>query len=115
MTDVFERAGDFEGLQEQTMEAVEDPQVGDVFHEMYSVWVYVIRVEEHRIWTLHIHPPGKLPDDGTLHILGRTDFRRKMTYTSDREKPVMLISNRGADVEGWAEYAIEQEMERVGA
>lgn len=106
----FTDTDDWEQLQEETMEAIRDPRPGDGFQEMFSVWCYVIRVEDSRIWTLGLHPPGKLPDDGVLKILGRSDFRKMMTYETDRDSPVMMLHERGADVEGWARVAIEKEL-----
>lgn len=86
----------------RTTEAFADPQVGDRFHEMCSVWWYVVAVEpEGRVAVLRGLPPCTLPRDGKLEVFETADaFRGAFAYGSIPGYSVSL-ADRGNEVEGW--------------
>lgn len=89
-----------EEMKKSTDEAINDPQVGDRFHEMYSYWVYVVKVTKKFVWTMHASPPCEFPKDGKLIKRKREDFKKYYEYGSIAGCWVDL-SDRGNDVKGW--------------
>jgi histidine triad (HIT) family protein len=88
----------------RTVEAFADPQVGDRFHEMLSVWWYVVAVEpQGRVALLRGVPPCTLPRDGKLEVYPSHDaYRRHFGYDTIPGHWVNL-ADRGSDVGGWFE------------
>lgn len=88
--------------EELTIDAFADPQVGDVFHEMCAVWMYVVAVEPGgRVATMHGIGPCTLPQDGTLHLFRSHEaFRQHYGYKNIRGYWMRLLK-RGANVGGW--------------
>lgn len=85
-----------------TAEAFGDPQVGDRYHEMYSVWWYVVAVEpEGRIAIMKGVPPCTLPTDGTVAVFSsHREFRKYFEYGSIPGYWASL-ADRGNSVGGW--------------
>ena len=104
--------------QRETIAAFEDPQVGDRFHEMFSFWVYVLHVGERVIVAEGSGHPSWFPDlyDGSVSPAQRPplririfdtpdDFRAQYRYKTAAlaDKYMVLLCDRGNDVEGWLE------------
>ncbi len=87
-----------------TAEAMNDPQVGDRFHEMYSFFVYVVFREKDKIVTLEASPPCTLPEDGTLKSQTVQQFQERFSYGTIDGYWVSLC-DRGNNVEGWMDAA----------
>jgi hypothetical protein len=86
-----------------TREAFADPQVGDRFQEMYSFWVFVVRVDGQHVTTLEASPPCTVPDDGKLrHFATHEQYREAYRYGTNPGYWVRL-ADRGNDVSGWYE------------
>jgi hypothetical protein len=84
----------------KTKEAFDDPQVGDLFTEMYSYWLYVIGRSGNMVTIMEANPPCILPEDGKVSSLTVEDFRKRFSYGSIDGFWVSLVK-RGTDVSGW--------------
>lgn len=87
----------------RTAEAFADPQVGDRFHEMFSVWWYVVAVEPaDRVAVLKGISPCELPRDGRLEVYPSHEaFRWAFGYETIPGRYWVMLADRGNDVEGW--------------
>jgi hypothetical protein len=66
----------------KTHEAMINPMVGDRFHEMYSHWVYVVKVNRKHVWVMSASPPCQFPRDGILKKYTRDEFINYYSYNS---------------------------------
>lgn len=82
----------YEQMKAATEQAFAKPQVGDRFHEMYSIWMYVVEIEDDgHIVTAHGH---SFPQEATFLRFASADaLRAHWRY--------MLLASRGEDVTGW--------------
>jgi hypothetical protein len=86
-----------------TIQAFDDPQVGDRFHEMLSYWVYVVARDGERITVMDAIPPCSLPKDGRAIGYDTLEaFRAAFRYPTNPGYWVRL-ADRGHDVSGWLE------------
>jgi len=84
-----------------TIQAFDDPQVGDRFHEFLSYWIYVVARDGERITVMEAHAPCSLPDEGKVtEYATLKDFRYACSYKTNPGYWVRL-ADRGNDVEGW--------------
>lgn len=67
-----------------TEAAFETPQVGDVFHEMYSHWVFVVDTWEEQVtvatWSGHPRDPAMLAGHKILKFFTHDEFRKAYAY-----------------------------------
>ena len=84
----------------ETMAAINDPQVGDLFHEQYSFYLYVVARDGDMVTTMEASPPCTFPDDGKVHVQTVSAFIQRVSYESIPGSWVRLRS-RGNAVEGW--------------
>ena len=94
--------GTLEERKDLTMDALCNPQVGDVFTEMYSFWIHVLKVSEGYVWALEGHGGQTMPRDGHLMKLTRAQFIAKYSYGSIPGAWVYLVK-RQVDFSGWLE------------
>lgn len=84
-----------------TIEAFATPQVGDVFHEMYSFWMFVVKIWEEQItvhqWGGHPRDPRMLDEARTVTYLTHEDYRKAYAYNTIPGYTVQL-DMRGYDV-----------------
>lgn len=80
--------------------AVNDPQPGDLYSELYSFWLYVIAVAADTVVTMEGSPPVTFPDEGRVRIQTKAEFKKRLSYESIPGYWVMIHS-RGNNVEGW--------------
>lgn len=88
--------------EQETLLAFNNPQVGDCFTEMYSFYMYVIGVEEDKIYVIEGNPPCELPKDGILRVLTRKEFKKHYGYGTQPGFWVTWV-NGDNDVNGWLE------------
>lgn len=84
----------------QTMEALENPRVGDRFTEMYSYWMFVLEVRNETVTFISASVPCSLPEDGIVETLSREDFVKKFSYAVLPGAWVTL-KNHDHNVAGW--------------
>lgn len=94
--------GTIEERKELTMDALCNPQAGDVFTEMYSFWVHVLKFADGYVWVLEGHGGQTMPRDGHLMKLTRAQFIAKYSYGSIPGTWVYLVK-RQVDFTGWLE------------
>ena len=82
----------------ETIKALHSPLVGDLFCEMYSFWVHVLKVEDDRIYVMESYGK-KLPEGGKIVEFSRDDFVKHYSYNSIDGAWVKLVK-RGVDVSG---------------
>jgi len=79
--------------------AMKNPTVGDMFHEMYSYYVVVLKVTDTHITIMEANPPCKLPRDGKTREMARDEFIEHFSYGSI---PGYWVKwHHRADVAGW--------------
>lgn len=93
----------FEEIERLTHEAMLDPQVGDRFCEMYTHWVYVVKVTKKYVWTLAASAPCSFPEDGDLVKRTREDYIHYYSYKSPnlKDKYFVQLVDRNRNVMGW--------------
>ena len=94
---------DIDGI--ETMKAIQDPQVGDRFHDAYSFWVVVVHRDDNGVAVLEGHD---FPHGAKAHVLSLAGFKRKYCYDSMPDKPWVRLYERGMDVRGWDRVALEK-------
>lgn len=92
----------FSEMEKQTLEALDNPQVGDRFHEMFSFWVYVVAVDDNSVTTIEGSPPVMFPDEGKVRVQTEEKFKERFLYKTIPGAWITL-ADRGNDVEGWLE------------
>jgi Zn-finger protein len=97
-----------ETKKDDTLIALKDPKIGDVYTEFYSFFVYVLGRNDTVVTYMEANSPCELPKDGKTHTSTLEDFNAKFTYDRIDGSWVRLI-NRGKDiVPSWAvEYMKE--------
>lgn len=93
-----------------TAEAMNDPQPGDRYTEMYAFYLYVLKRDGGMITFMEANPPCKIPRDGKVGRLPADEFRKRYAYGSIPGYWVRLL-DRGNDVTGWeaaAHYQISR-------
>lgn len=90
-----------------TQAIMDDPQPGDLLHEMYSFWCYVVARDGDTVVTMEGNPPCTFPDDGEIKRQSIAEFRERFTYESIPDYWVDGHS-RNNDVEGWLVKALEK-------
>lgn len=104
----------YDPVEQATYEAMEDPQVGDRFTEMYSFWVIVVHRAGEQVATLEGSPPITFPDEGMLRTYSLEKFRERFRYSTDSVKGYWVqLVDRGYDIEGWYSPKDETDSERV--
>lgn len=86
---------------QETDRAMRTPRVGDRFTEMYSYWVYVLKVNRNRIIYMEAHPPCELPKDGKVIESSIGDFRDRFSYGNIPGYWVRYVDNDPRVVAGW--------------
>lgn len=84
--------------------ALADPQPGDRWHEMYSVWLYVVWREGNQVAWCGASSPCTFPTDAQFFVGTLDDWRGHMVYGGTgvvADKTVMWLADRGNDVAGW--------------
>ena len=90
----------YEILKQNTMDAINDPKIGDRFHEMYSFWIYVIKITSKHVWVMSASAPCEFPVDGEIRKFTRPEYKRWACYLHSSD-PCVLLADRGNDVAGW--------------
>lgn len=96
-------------LYKQTTEAMDDPQVGDRFTEMFTFYVYVLDVSEGEIVTIEGSPPCIFPDDGLIRRMTVDKFRERFGYGTIDGYWVVLL-DRGNNVAGWLDNGRDENL-----
>jgi len=91
----------YEAAKAETMAALNNPQVGDSFHELFSFWLYVLEVTPGTITIISAKTPCIFPDDGVIQTFTKAEFISKFTYKDFPGETYLLLGGRGTDVEGW--------------
>lgn len=91
----------FKAAEAATWAALNDPQVGDRFHEMYSWWMFVVAVDGFTVTTLAASAPCTFPDDGQVKVWSRAEFVSGNCYSSMPDTPTIQLVGRGYAVAGW--------------
>ena len=87
----------YTAMERKTCEALADPIAGDRFHEMYSFWMYVVKVTKRSVTVMEASPPCVFPEDARVREITRAEFQCHYGYPS----PWILLADRGNDVSGW--------------
>lgn len=82
-----------------TKQAMNDPQVGDHFTEMYSFHVYVVHRQGDWVATMEGSPPCEFPNTNTK-LQTVDEFRKRFHYGTIDDYSVRLVG-RGENVDGW--------------
>ena len=83
-----------------TEAAMSDPKAGDRFHEMYSFWVYVLRVMDGTVMFMEASGhPSDLTPAGLTHAT-IAEFSGRYAYRSIPGHSVLLC-DRGNDMSRW--------------
>ena len=85
---------------QQTANAMNDPQPGDRFTEMYAFWIYVVARVGDMIVTMEANPPAILPRDGKVKMQTLAEFQKRFSYQTESGYWIRLV-DRGNNVEGW--------------
>jgi hypothetical protein len=86
---------------EATVQAFQDPQVGDLFDEMCSYWIYIVARDGERVTTMESAAPCTFPKDGKVTEYATLEaFRKAFRYPTNSGYFVRL-SSRSHDVSGW--------------
>lgn len=88
----------------ETAKAMNDPQPGDRFTEMYAFYVYVLECEGNQVTFMECNPPCDVPKDGKVGTISLSLWRKRYAYGSIPGYSVRLCE-RGNDVSGWAKHA----------
>jgi hypothetical protein len=90
-------------MTDKTHEAMLNPCIGDRFQEMYSHWVYVIKVTRWSVWTMSASSPCEFPKDGKVEKRSKKKFRDYYSYKNPAlaNKYWVRLCDRNNDVEGW--------------
>jgi hypothetical protein len=92
----------YQEIQRLTAEHMENPQVGDRFHEVYSWWVYVVdRQGDQLVIAEGRARPSDFPDGATFCTMTVQEFRQKNTYRSIPGYSVDYCDTDPKTVEGW--------------
>lgn len=83
-----------------TVAAMDDPQPGDRYTEMYAFYLYVLKRDSGMITFMEANPPCRIPHDGKVGRLPADEFRKRYAYGSIPGYWVQLL-DRGSDVTGW--------------
>ena len=80
-----------------------DPKAGDRFHEMYSHWVYVVKVGWIYVWILSASTPCEFPKDGVLEKRTKKNFVKYYSYKHHNlsDRYWIELCDRGNNVKGW--------------
>ena len=90
-----------------TAEAMDNPQVGDLFTEMCAFWLYVIHRTGDRVVTLEINS-GILPDEGKMTTQTVSEFKERFSYSTQSPGHYWIrLVRRGENVRGWYERCQE--------
>lgn len=65
---------------------------GDRYTEMYTFWVYILKVEKDHLWIISASAPCDFPKDGKIKRISKEEFRK--TYW-------IYLVDRRQNVEGW--------------
>ena len=90
---------DIDGI--ETMKAIQDPQVGDRFHDMYSWWVYIVHRDESGVVTLE---GLDFPNNAKARVMSHAQFKDRFLGSTGR--PWVRLASRGDDVRGWDRVAL---------
>lgn len=92
----------FEDSHEETEQAVNDPQPGDRFTEMYTFHLYVVERKGDYVTTIECGAPATLPDDGIIRTQSLECFKKRLSYGTIAGYWVRLVC-RGADISWYTE------------
>lgn len=79
--------------------AMDDPQVGDLYSEMFSFYLYVVERDGDKVVTMEGSPPCEFPND---KVKAQTveELKARFAYGSIPGYSIKLLG-RGNDVAGW--------------
>lgn len=89
-------------MNDETTEALRDPQPGDLFHEMFSWWMVVVHREGERVVVGTLSPPGSMPDNLKWREFGAL-VAYQHAYSYGTIPGSWLRYDRRIDVTGWYE------------
>lgn len=81
-------------------QALEDPQPGDRWSEMFSCNLFVVGRVFDRVLVLHRFTGDTAPDDGTPAVWTLEEFKAHLTYANS-EQTWMRLVQRGINVGDW--------------
>lgn len=87
-----------------TSAAMQDPQPGDQFTEMYAVFVFVLKRNWDLVTFLEAMGPCNLPEGGKVYTMTLDGFRAKYAYGHGVPGYCISLIKRGEDYSGWAEH-----------
>lgn len=91
--------------QEKTHKAFCRPKKGDRFHEMYSCWMYVVKVTKKFVYVMMASAPCTFPDDAEIEKLTREKYKIRWRYDPKSREKVpgysYTLCDRGNKVAGW--------------
>lgn len=91
---------------EATALAMDNPQIGDRYQEMFSFWMFVVGREDDVITTLEAAAPCSFPEDGKARRFDSLEaFREHWGYGTAGLGYWVRLSGRGYDVGGWLDVA----------
>jgi len=111
-----EKSPSYDELSAITTEKILNPSVGDRFNEMYSFWMYVVKIGEEFgekiIYTAHFNPPCDVSAEGCREIYKHTQkgFEKHYFYDSEAMNTkswLLYTDNKLSDVENMLEEYIK--------
>jgi hypothetical protein len=85
-------------MEKPTEDAMNDPQVGDRFSEMYNFWMYVVHRDGDTVVTMEGSPPCEFPNKPVTYTLDQ--FKSRFAYGNIPGYWVRLV-DRENNVMGW--------------
>jgi len=101
----------YENRRDATHEQLENPEVGDCFEDMFTFWVYVVKVTDNCVYTVESPPkrPCTLPNDGVLKKYARKGEGSMLErFEGGHTSWVTFYKNVPQDVDGWFDYMIDK-------
>jgi len=92
---------DIDDNKKKTKEAFENPRVGDLFHEMYSFWVFVVLVSDTHVAIMYAIGPCEFPADAITDILTRDEYAKRFQYSESNKDYSVMFRSHDNNVEGW--------------
>lgn len=91
--------------EEKTHKAFCKPKKGDRFQEMYSCWMYVVKVTKKFVYVMTASAPCTFPEDAELEKMTREQYKTRWQYGHSSRKKIpgysYALCDRGNKVAGW--------------
>jgi len=93
-----------------TLDALQNPKVGDSFHEMYSFWLFVVYVDDQFVITVEGSPPVVFPEGGKFFKQSRKQFLTRFASSAlpySHSLPWVILCKQEERVSDWYNYGLE--------